>query len=36
MPGMRQDIFDDVRVADKFLKGQPIKEKEEEIYPEDY
>jgi hypothetical protein len=27
-------LFDDIEVADKFLKGQPIKE--DEIYPEDY
>jgi hypothetical protein len=27
-------LFDDIEVAKKFLRGQPIKE--EEIYPEDY
>jgi hypothetical protein len=34
MPGVRQDIFDGIEVADKFLRGQPIREGE--IYPEDY
>jgi hypothetical protein len=27
-------LFDNIEIANKFLKGQPIKE--DEIYPEDY